>query len=203
MPQGLAGAVSNWNALKGMRMAAENRHRALKVKEHRDLLIQSIQAHLLPVLLKQGFEVAPPTHRGPVDREFVLSFPSWGRLIRARESGVDLIEIQFAPYRRAAFRINAGVAPKKGMMTLTGQWPAEDVLVHWLNEFFEMYDSAKWRIWFSLWFWRFRSPVQSDYDKLALRVVAFLPEIELALREGRLGPHMRRVVIPRPMPAAK
>ena len=75
MPQGLAGAVSNWNALKGMRMAAENRHRALKVKEHRDLLIQSIQAHLLLVLKRQGFEPEPLVQRGPIDRESALGFP--------------------------------------------------------------------------------------------------------------------------------
>jgi hypothetical protein len=114
-----------------------------------------------------------------------------------------LIEIQFAPYKGAAFRVNVGVAPKEGMMTLTGHWPAEEVCVQWLNEFFEMYASPRWRTWFSLRFWQFRMPVQSDYDKLTLRVAAFLPEVELALREGKLGPHMRRVVIPRqPMPAA-
>jgi hypothetical protein len=40
---------------------------------------------------------------------------------------------------------------------------------------------------------RFRSPVQADYEKLALRVAGLLPELELALREGKLGPHMRRL----------
>jgi hypothetical protein len=168
------------------------------VKECRDWLIQSLRTHLLPVLIKQGFEAAPPVHRGPVDREVVLGFPSWGRLIRARESGVDLIEIQFARYRRAAFRINVGVAPKEGMMTLTGHWRAEDVHVHWLNEFFEMYALSRWRIWFSVRHLLYRSRTQGDYDKLALRVAGLVPELEAVLREGKLGPHMRRVVIPRP-----
>lgn len=177
-------------------MAAENRHRSLKVKEHRDLQIQSIRTHLLPALNKQGFEPAPLVQRGSVDRESVLGFPL-GQLIRARGAGVDLVEIQFASHRRAAFRINAGVAPKEGMMTSTGHWPAEEVCVQWLTEFFEMYDSPRWRIWFSLLFWRFRMPVQVDYDKLALRVAGLLPEVELALREGKLGPHMRKIVIPR------
>jgi len=81
------------------------------------------------------------------------------------------------------------------MMTVTGPWPAEQVCVHWLNEFFEMYASPRWRTWFFLWFWRFRTPAQSDYDKLARRVMDFLPEVDLALREGKLGPHMRRVMI--------
>lgn len=150
------------------------------------------------MLTKDWFEVAPPVHRGPVDRAVVLSFPSWGRLIRARESGVDLIEIQFARYRRAAFRINVGVAPKEGMMTFTGHWRAEDVHIHWLNEFFEMYALSRWRIWFSVRNRLYRSRTQGDYDKLALRVAGLVPELELALREGKPGPHMRRVVIPRP-----
>jgi hypothetical protein len=64
-----------------------------------------------------------------------------------------------------------------------------------------MYASPRWWAWgwgwFSLRFWLFRKPVQAEYDELALRVAGFLPEIDLALREDRLGPHMRRVVIPR------
>ena len=63
-------------------MAAENRHRSLKIKEHRDLLIQSIRTHLLPALNKQGFEPAPLAQRGPIDRESALGFPL-GQLMRA------------------------------------------------------------------------------------------------------------------------
>jgi hypothetical protein len=53
--------------------------------------------------------------------------------------------------------------------------------------------------WFSLPLWWFRSPTQTDYDKLALRVVDLLPEVDAALREGKLGPHMRRMVM-KPLP---
>jgi len=59
---------------------------------------------------------------------------------------------------------------------------------------FEMYASQRWRMWFSLRFWRFRTPTQSGYDKLALRVAGLLPEVELALRKGKLGPRMRKIV---------
>lgn len=177
-------------------MASEKRQRTLKIRDHRDLLIQSIRTHLLPVLAGQGFETSPRVRRGSTDRESEMSFPL-EQLTRARGAGVDLIEIQFALHRRAAFRINAGVVPKEGMLTLTGHWPAQEVCVHWLNEFFEMYASPRWRTWFSIWLWRFRTPVQSDYEKLGLRVAGFLPEVELALCEGKLGPHMRRIVIPR------
>jgi hypothetical protein len=151
------------------------------------------------MLIKQGFEVAPLAQREPIDREFVLALPL-GRLRRTREGEVDLVEIDFAKHRRPAFRINVGVAPKAGLMTFTGHWPADDLYVEWLNEFFIMYACPRWRIWFSLRFWSLRSPVQDDYDKLVLRVAGLVPELESALREGRLGPHMRRVGIPRPMP---
>ena len=88
-------------------------------------------------------------------------------------------------------------------MTLTGHWPAQDLYVDWLNEFFIMYACPRWRIWFSVWRWPGRSLSQDDYDKLSIRVADLLPEIEMALREGRLGPHMRRVTIPRPVPLIK
>jgi hypothetical protein len=195
------------------------REQALKekyksAKQRRDWLAQSIQTHLLPVLMKQKFEPAPPPQlRAPADRESILSFPLWGRLVRARESGVDLIEIQLASYRRAAFRVNAGVAPKAGVTTFNGQWPAEEVAVHWLNEYFELYPCPRLErlalkvlgleplgAWFSVWHWPYRSPIQEDYEKLARRAARYVSELELALSEGRLGPHLRRVVIPRSYP---
>jgi hypothetical protein len=182
-------------------MTSKKRRGTIRAKDRTELLIKSLQTHLLPVLTKQGFEVAPLAHRGPIDREFALALPL-GRLRRIREGEVDLVEIDFAKRRRPAFRINVGVAPKAGLMTLTGHWPAGDLYVEWLNEFFIMYSCPRWRTWFSLQFWSLRSPVQDDYDKVALRVVGLVPELELALREGRLGPHMRRVAIPRPMPIA-
>jgi hypothetical protein len=176
-----------------------SKNRRTSVKERRGWLIQSLQTHLLPVLLEQGFAVAPavaPGHSGPVERELVLALPL-GRLVRHREGGVDLIEIDFRKYRRAAFRIAAGVAPKEGLMTLTGHWPAEDIHVGWLNEFYVMYALPRWRVSFFTWHWPYQSPTQGDYQRLAQRVAGFVPELELALREGGLGPHMRRFLIPR------
>ncbi len=170
------------------------------IKERRNWLIQSLRTHLLSVLIEQGFAVAPavaPGHSGPVDRELVLALPL-GRLVRHRERGVDLIEIDFRTYRRAAFRIAAGVAPKEGLMTLTGHWAAEELYVGWLNEFYVMYALPRWQVSFYAWHWPYRSPTQRDYEKLAQRVAGFVPELELALREGKLGPHMRRFLIPRP-----
>lgn len=169
------------------------------VKERRDWLIQSLRTHLLPVLTEQGFTAAPavaPGHSDPVDRELALALPL-GRLVRHRERGVDLIEIDFHKYRRTAFRIAAGVAPKEGLMTVTGHWAAEDVYVGWLNEFYVMYALPRWQVSFFAWHWPYQSPTQGDYEKLARRVVRFVPELELALQQGRLGSHVRRFLIPR------
>ena len=165
------------------------------MRKHKDLLLQSVQTHILPVFIQQGFSVAPRVHSGPVERKSADTFPF--ELRRARpDGGVDLSEIQFMTYQRAAFRINVCPVPKEGMMTLGGHRKPEELHAGGLHDHFEMYASPRWRSWFSLWFWRFRTAVQSDYDKLALRVAGFLPEVELVLREGKLGPHMRRIAIP-------
>jgi len=166
-----------------------------KLRKHKDLLLQSVQSHIVPVFFQQGFSVVPRVQSGPTDRESAGTVPF--ELRRARpDGGIDLVEIQFMTYQRAAFRINACPVPREGMMTLGGHRNPEQLHAGGLHDHFEMYASPRWRSWFSLWFWRFRMPVKSDYDKLALRVAGFLPEVELALREAKLGPHMRRITIP-------
>ena len=99
--------------------------------------IRSFRTCLMPVLINQGFEVAPLERRGPIDGELVVSLPL-KRLRRPTEGGVDRVEIDLAKYRRTALQSNAGVRPKCGPMTLTGDWPAEDVYVGRLKECFAM-----------------------------------------------------------------
>jgi hypothetical protein len=177
--------------------AQGRRAKEAKLRKHRDFLLQSVRTHILPIFIQQGFAVTPRVHSGPVDRKSADVFP-FELLRRARaDGGVDLVEVQFMTYQRAAFRINVCAVPKDGIMTLGGHRTAEELHAGGLHDHFEMYAYPRWRIWFSLRFWRFRTPVQSDYDKLALRVAAFLPEVELALRDGNLGPHIRKIVIPR------
>jgi hypothetical protein len=165
-----------------------------KLRKRTDLLRESVRTHILPVFIQQGFAVIPRIRNGPVDRKSVDIFP-FGEMRRARpDGGVDLVEIQFMTYSRAAFRINATAVPKEGMMTAGGHRTAEELEAGGLHDHFEMYASPRWWIWFSLRFWWFRSPVRSEYEKLALRVASFLPEIDLALRDGELGPHMKHIV---------
>lgn len=185
--------------LKRMRMPFKEKLRVRRAQEReakrrRDLLEECVRTHVVPALIERGFEPAPRADTGPVDRKSVGSFPSWGRLIRVREPIVDQVEIQFSTYGRAAFRINACAVPKKGMMTDGGHHTAEECLAYGAHDL-EMLAWPRWFIFFSLFsqgLWRLRSPVQSDYEKVALRVAALLPELESALREGKLGPHMRR-----------
>jgi hypothetical protein len=180
-----------------------------KLRKHKDLLVESVRTHLLPAFIQRGFTVAPSVRDKPTDRKYAGTFP-FGQLRRTRpDGGVDVVEIQFSTYQRAAFRINAGVAPKDGLVTLIGHRPVEEVAVHGLKEYFETHARPWLRPglralgleplgeWFSLLFWRLRSPKQAEYDTLAVQVAALAPEIELALSEGKLGPHIRKVVIPR------
>ena len=165
-----------------------------KLRRHKDLLLEAVRNHIFPVLIKQGFSITPRREGQPADRKDRDTFPL-GFLQRARpDGGVDLVEIQFMTYQRAAFRINACPVPKDGMMTLGGHRTVEELEAGGLHDHFEMYEFPRWWIWFSLRLWRFRTPVKSTYDKLAQRVAGYLPEIELALREGKLGPHMRKIV---------
>jgi hypothetical protein len=162
----------------------------------RGWLIESLRLHLVPVFIERGFAIAPiATRNEPVDRELVSMLP-FGRLCRSTSDFIDLAEIELANRGRAEFRISAGVAPKEGLMTRTGHWAAEELLVGWLSEFYEMYSSPWWRRWFSI---RPRQVprTKTDYEKLVVEVAGFVPEIESALRGGKLGPHMRRVRIRR------
>jgi len=176
------------------------------MRNRRRLLEASVQTHVLPALTKLGFDAAPVVeHDGLADREFVRSFPPWGNLIRVRESIIDKVEIQFSSRGRAAFRINATPVPKEGMMTAGGLRTAEEIHASGLHCHFETHARPWLRPslkalgleplgeWFSAWHWPLRPPTQANYDKLALRVVGILPELELALREGKLGPHIRRL----------
>ncbi len=203
--------------LRRMRVNFKNKLRARRAKEkeakrRRDLLEENVRTHLLPALTKLGFEAAPmDVHDRPVDREFLRSFPSWGSLIRVREPVVDRVEIQFSTYGRAAFRINATPVPKEGMMTAGGHRTAEELHGGGLHDHFETHARPWLRPglraigleplggWFSVWHWPYRSPTRDNYEKLVLRVVDLLPELESALREGRMGPHMRRLEF-KPLP---
>src|ERR1051326_4719191 len=91
-----------------------------KLRKHRDLLLQSVRTHILPVFIQQGFSAFQRQDVNPVDRKYLGAFP-FEIFRRARpDGGVDLLEVQFMSYQRAAFRINACAVPQGGIMTLGG-----------------------------------------------------------------------------------
>src|SRR5581483_3024158 len=156
----------------------------------RKWLLRSIELHLLPAFVQQGFTQEPQNaHEPPIDRRRTLAFPL-NDLVRMRESAVDTVRIQFAPYRFNAFRINATTRPKKD-----DGWPISRFEMYAFPRLFALW----WWSWFSVNRWPFRAPNQADYEKLALRVAGYVAELEVALHEGRLGPHLRHVVIQRPV----
>jgi hypothetical protein len=165
-------------------------------RKRRVALEGSVRTHLVPALLQMGFAVAAPfPFREPVDPDFPASFPDWGQFVRDRGAVLDEVDIQFASYDRAAFRINARSVPKKSAATAAGSAELyERFETHarpWLRPALRALRVEPLGAWFSLWRLPFGSPTPADYDKLVLRAVQILPELELALREKKLGPHMQ------------
>ncbi len=192
----------------GTRLRARNR----AANQRREWLADSVRSHLLPAFTNRGFVVTPLKDLDePTDRDYLLCFPQWGRLLRYRDSVVDLVEIQFASHGRAGFRINSGVAPRNGLTTWAGHRSPEQMGVHFLEEWFES-NARPWitrlklppiGTWFSVWHLPWRAPNRNDYEVTALRAAGIVPEIDIALRESKLGPHIRKVAFPwsiRPRP---
>jgi hypothetical protein len=167
-----------------------------KNHSHKEALLRSVESRILPVLLKQGFvRVSQPS---PVvaDAKHADTFPFDLLRRQVHDGATDLVEIQFQSYGRAAFRINACTVPKEGMMTLGGLRTGDQISAGGLHTHFEMYQWPRLWKWFALSFWHFRNPDQASYDALASRVMTYPPEIDLALREDRVGPHMRHIKVP-------
>ena len=165
----------------------------------RQWLEQSVRTHLIPAFVERGFSMRMPP-RGDDD------LPPWGRLSRVRESGItDLVDTQFSSHGRAAFRINACAVPKEGLRTVAGRRMAEGLEAGGLHAHFETRARPWLRAvpvvsafadWFSVWPRPFRTRTQRDYDELVLSIVSVIIEIDIALREGTSGSHIRHVVFP-------
>jgi len=172
------------------------------VKAERRWLVDAIRDRLIPEFTSRGFEVVPFPKIGPTDWAGVAKNP-FGRLRRRSASGFDLVEIDLESYGKAAFRLSIGVSSFGGMKTPNGHIAAEDVLVGWLDEYFVLYQRP-W-IWsffpslanFSVWRLNRSRVTREAYDVLVAQVAGMMWEVELALRERRCGPHVRRVRIDR------
>lgn len=182
--------------------------RETKETEAKALLVESVRRLLVPVFIERGFAIVPRRlPGGEADRRYTDMFPLDEMRREMPDGGVDLIEVQFAPRNRAALRINATAVPKNGMVTAGGHRTASQLHGGGLHDHFETHARPwlRWGLrvvgleplgeWFSLWPLPGLLTGQNDYDRLVLRVVEIVPEVEMALREGKLGPHVRRVAI--------
>ena len=108
-----------------------------RLRRHRELLVESVRRHVLPRFLEHEFLVTKDSSS--------LDVLPLGRLRRNLPDGtVDLAEIQFMKYHRAAFRINACAVPKGGIMTLGGRRYATELDAGGLHDHFEMYAAPRW-----------------------------------------------------------
>ena len=162
--------------------------------------MHAIRTRLLPELMRRGFENVPlpPPEVGPMDRELIVTQP-FGMLRRPGPQGLELVEIQLAPRGRAAFRLNIGIVPYAGIEGIYGPIAPDKVPVGWLNGYYHLYRCPFLWTWFSVRRWAWRKPAQIDYDDLVERVVRLIPEVEMVLREGKQGPHVRFIKIDHPI----
>jgi hypothetical protein len=167
------------------------------MSKERRWLREAIRLQLIPQLVERGFELGPfPTSKlGSPDREFLVSFP-FGRLRRRVAAGFEQIEIQLAPYNAAAFRLNLGVVPAGGVEGVLGHIAAEDAGVHSLPEYFALYSCPRFSLNFAVrcWWWSRRERTEDDYRALVAYVVGLLPEVDQALGDGKIGPHIGHTV---------
>ena len=175
-----------------------------RVKKHKELLVESLGKYLVPALTRKGFQ-CDARQIEPDGSKNVGTFP-FQQLRRPRpDGGVDLVEIQFKTYGRPAFRINACAVPKGGLPTIMGHRGPNELFAGGLHNHFETHARPWLRPllrpvgleplgeWFSLALWRWRKPTRAAYEGLALRVIPLIDEVDAALREDNVGPHVRRV----------
>jgi hypothetical protein len=174
----------------------------IDTKRKREWLLQSLRTHLIPALVQRGFASVSPLPHGPIDREYKATFPL-GSFVRKRAGSIDFIQIQMAPYRADYFRMNAGVRSSEGLATENGCQVFDPSRAVWSLRFEMLARPRLWWFWPWSWFtvrtW-FGQPASAHYDRLAMRVAGYLPELHLAFEQNHLGPHLRRVWIPASTP---
>jgi hypothetical protein len=157
----------------------------------RQWLIKSIRTLLLPAFEKFGF-VVNPLGEDELQSELRKLMPL-GRLRRVESHSIDLIEVQINRYS-SSFRLNLGSIPPEGAVS-AGRHIAQESIktVSDLDIHFFVHPLFLNNGLFSVWHWPWRKVVASDYDDLVSKVIKLIPEIELALSEGKCSSHIRLV----------
>lgn len=154
-------------------------------------LIDGLRNRLVPELEQRGYvqvELSNDEKRSEVG----AAFP-FGRLRKRTANGFELIEIQFHKNGGPSFRLNGGRVPAQGIEHVVGHVKAEDVWVHYLDHFCELYSSRLFRRWFALKGALHADDASAQIENLVASVVALVPQIEDYLAHRTVGRNLRCV----------
>ena len=154
----------------------------------RQWLLGSIKTLLLPEFIQRGFVVTP------LEDGEMKSLQPFGRLRREKSGCIDLIEVKIHKYHYA-FSVGLGRIPPEG--AIRDGRHLERGLVKKLGDIdMHYWTSPKFSLgygFFSVWHWPWKKVTVVDYEDLVKRFIKIIPEIELALHEGKRGPHIKLV----------
>jgi hypothetical protein len=159
----------------------------------REYLVRELEQRMLPMLLARGFVRHPLSGKERDSAEVLAAFPL-GCMKRARDSELEILEIQFDKHDSPRFVINVGKVPPEGISLPWGHFGQNEIGVSGLPDALRLYSSARWSRWFSLgWFARNHGGRAAE---VVSEVIALYPEVELWFASGSVGPHMRKFGFP-------
>jgi len=160
----------------------------------RKLLLQTLQDHLVPVILKDGFEQVP-LPKEISSPETKAAFP-FGLMRRKKGRDFELIEIQLDKGGAPKFVVNFGIAPSEGVNLPWGHLAQDKLGVSALPEAYRLYSSATFAKWFSPPLIAPLSGKESKVQKAVDHAAGLYQEIKVWFANRSVGPHMRKFGYP-------
>jgi len=162
-------------------------------KPPRSWLRSNIDKLLVPALEQRGFA---RVRLSAADARSEMAFLTpHGSFRRPGPQGLETIEIHFARYGAAVFRLDFGILPPGGVSyshaSGSGHIAQEDMCTGAVEVSYVLLPWPRLWIEFRVCRWPGRTVVESDYEKLVGKVVGLIPEIERVFKDGKCGPHVR------------
>lgn len=158
------------------------------MRKERKLLIEELQARLVPFLLGHGFQQASLSERDRASREMVLMLPL-GVMKRGSNGNLDVLEIQIHP-RRTTFVLAFGRAPAEGVALPWAKVSQSEIRVGDLPEKCRLYAKRSSMTWFGLPWLSFGRDAATAIGRAIESAIAFYPEVEEYFQSGAIGPHV-------------
>jgi hypothetical protein len=155
-------------------------------------LVERLRRRLIPEFEANGFVVVPLTEEERSSAELRRSFP-FGRLHRSRGEHLDLVEIQLNRNNTHTFRLNVASVPPGGIEHKVGHVDQDQVWVHYLDTWFELYGCPRLRLWFGHRWLPGAAITDERIDRTVEQATDLVAEVDALLRRGILGRHVRRV----------